>query len=60
MDFIFQFGAPKEVRVKNVIVEAGLEQLCNVCGIKIRREKSLQGLCFGKPLEIRVLYSYLY
>lgn len=42
--FIFQFGAPKEVRVTNVIVEAGLEQICNVCGIKLRRVKRLQGL----------------
>lgn len=42
--FIFKFGAPKEVRVSNVIVEAGLEQICNVCGIKLRRVKRLQGL----------------
>ena len=26
--------APKEVRVTNVIVEAGLEQICDVCKIK--------------------------
>ena len=42
--FIFQFGAPKEIRVSNVIVEAGLEQICEVCGIKLRRVKSLKGL----------------
>lgn len=42
--FIFQFGAPKEVRVSNIIVEAGLEQICNMCGIKLRRVKRLQGL----------------
>lgn len=42
--FIFQFGAPKEVRVSSVIVEAGLEQICDVCGIKLRRVKRLQGL----------------
>lgn len=42
--FIFQFGAPKEIRVSNVIVEAGLEQICNVCGIKLRRIKRLEGL----------------
>lgn len=42
--FIFQIGAPKEIRVSNVIVEAGLEQICNVCGIKLRRVKRLQGL----------------
>lgn len=42
--FIFQFGAPKEVRVTNVIVEAGLEQICDICKIKLRRVKSLPGL----------------
>lgn len=42
--FIFQYGAPKEIRVSNVIVEAGLEQICNVCGIKLRRVKRLQRL----------------
>lgn len=44
IDFIFQFGAPKEIRVSNVIVKAGLEQICNVCGIKLRRVKRLKGL----------------
>ncbi len=44
IDFIFQFGAPKEIRVSNVIVEAGLEQICEVCKIKLRRVKNLQGL----------------
>jgi len=42
--FIFQFGAPKEIRVSNVIVEAGLRQICDICGIKLRRVESLQGL----------------
>ena len=42
--FIFQHGAPKEIRVINVIVEAGLEQICDVCGIKLCRVKRLQGL----------------
>ena len=42
--FIFQYGAPKEVRVSNVIVEAGLEQVCEVCKIKLRRVKRLPGL----------------
>lgn len=42
--FIFQFGAPKEIRVSNVIVEAGLEQICDVCKIKLRRVKRLRGL----------------
>lgn len=42
--FIFRCGAPKEIRVTNVIVEAGLEQICDICGIKLRRGKRLQGL----------------
>lgn len=42
--FIFQFGAPKEIRVSNVIVEAGLEQICDVCKIKLRRVKRLRAL----------------
>lgn len=42
--FIFQYGAPMEIRVSNVIVEAGLEQICDVCGIKLRRVKRLRGL----------------
>ena len=42
IDFIFRYGAPKEIRVSNVIVEAGLEQICGVCGIKLRRVKKLK------------------
>lgn len=41
---IFQYGVPKEIRVSNVIVEAGLEQICEVGGIKLRRVKRLPGL----------------
>lgn len=44
IDFIFKYGAPKEIRVTNVIVEAGLEQICEVCKIKLRRVKRLNGL----------------
>lgn len=44
IDFIFRYGAPKEVRVSNVIVEAGIEQICNVCGIKLKRVKRLQNV----------------
>lgn len=44
IDFIFQYGSPKEIHVSNVIVEAGLEQICDVCGVKLRRVKRLQGL----------------
>lgn len=39
--FIFQYGVPKEIRVSNILVEAGLEQMCQVCGIKLRRVKKL-------------------
>lgn len=39
--FIFTYGAPKEIRVSNVLVEATLEQICKLCGIKLRRIKSL-------------------
>ena len=43
-DFILQFGAPKEIKVSNVVVEAGLEQICSACGAKLRRVKRLKGL----------------
>lgn len=42
--FIFRLGAPKEIRVTNIVVEAGLRQICDTCGIKLRRVKRLQGL----------------
>ena len=42
--FILQCGAPKEVRVSNIIVEAGLEQICETCRIKLRRVKRLTGV----------------
>ena len=42
--FIFQYGAPKEVRVSNVLVEAGLEQICQVCGIKLRKVRRLAAI----------------
>ena len=44
IDFIFRYGAPKEIRVSNVIVEAGVEQICEVCGIKLKRVKRLQNV----------------
>lgn len=40
---ILKTGAPKEIRVSNVIIEAALEQICKTCGIKLRRVKSLKG-----------------
>ena len=42
--FVFQYGTPREIRVANVIVEAGLKQLCDICRIKLRRVKRLPGL----------------
>lgn len=42
--FILQAGAPEEIRVSNVIVGAALEQICDTCGIKMRRVKSLKAL----------------
>lgn len=44
IELIFKTGAPKEIRVSNIIVEAALEQLCGVCGIKLRRVKHLRGI----------------
>ena len=38
---ILKAGIPKEIRVTNVIVEAGLEQICKTCKIKLRRVKRL-------------------
>ena len=42
--FIFQCGAPKEIRVSNILVEAGLEQICQKCGIKLKRVRTLQAI----------------
>ena len=44
LDIIFRFGAPKEVRVGNVIIEATLEQICREAGIRLRRVKKLQAI----------------
>ena len=44
IDFIFRFGAPKEIRVSNVIVEAILEQICREAGIRLKRVKKLKAI----------------
>ncbi len=44
VNFIDQIGAPREIRVSNVIIHAGLEQICDICGIRLRRVKRLPGL----------------
>lgn len=42
--FLSKAGAPMEIRVSNVIVEAALEQICETCNIKLRRVKKLSGI----------------
>jgi len=42
--FILKAGAPKEVRVSNIIVEAAVEQICETCKIKLRRVKHLKAI----------------
>ena len=39
--FILTYGAPKEIRVSNILVEAVLEQICQVTKTKLRRVKKL-------------------
>lgn len=41
LSFISQHGVPKEIRVRNVLIEAILEQVCKESGIKLRRVKRL-------------------
>ena len=42
IEFIYQYGLPKEIRVASIIVERALEQICEICGIKLRRVKRLE------------------
>lgn len=42
--FIINAGAPKEIRVSNIITDAALDQICDVCGIQLRRVKKLPQL----------------
>ena len=41
LSIISQHGVPKEIRVRNVLIEAILEQVCKESGIKLRRVKRL-------------------
>lgn len=41
LDFIGKYGMPKEVRVANVIIEAGIQEICKYGDIKLRRVKKL-------------------
>lgn len=42
--YCFEYGAPKEIRVSNAILEIGLKQICEVCGAKLCRVKRLSGV----------------
>lgn len=42
--FILKAGAPKEIRISNIIVQAALEQICETCEIKLRRVSCLKGM----------------
>lgn len=44
IEFIGQFGAPKEIRVSNIIVEAALEEIYSLTRTKIRRVRKLQAI----------------
>lgn len=44
LGFILTYGAPKEIRVKNIIVESVLENICELSGIKLRKVKKLAAL----------------
>jgi len=44
VNFILSNGAPKEVRVTNVIVESYVKSVCEICGIKLRRVKRLPSI----------------
>ena len=44
LSFILKTGAPEEVRVRNVLIEAVLEQICKEAGIKLRRVKRLHSV----------------
>ena len=44
IEFIGQFGAPKEIRVSNLITEGALEEICRLTGTKLKRVKRLQAI----------------
>lgn len=44
LDFILRRGAPKEIRVANVITEAVLGHICKLAGVKLRRVRRLPAL----------------
>lgn len=42
--FMEEHGAPKQIQVSNVIIEAALEDVCRLSGVKIKRVKRLPGI----------------
>lgn len=43
-DFTLTYGAPKEIRISNVVLEAILAHLCQEAGIRLRRVKRLKAV----------------
>lgn len=44
IEFILEVGAPKEIRVSNVLVEAALDHICKICSIELRLMRHLVGI----------------
>lgn len=44
LDLIFQYGVPKIVYVRNVIVEAVIEQICDLSGTQLKKVKRLRNV----------------
>jgi len=44
VNFIMYNGAPKEIRVSNVIMESYVKNVCEICGIKLKRVKRLPNI----------------
>ena len=41
---ILQYGSPKEIWISNMLLEAVLEQVCKICGIRIRKMRYLDSI----------------
>lgn len=44
LDLIFQHGAPKEIQVTNILLAAGLEDICQACGTQLRVVEQMKDL----------------
>ena len=42
--FMQEHGAPAQIYVSNVIVEAALEDVCKLAGVELKRAKRLPGI----------------